>query len=124
MKVAIFWDTAPYPQYMNQRFAGAYHLLLQGRKSAEQETRVLLRRLMLQTKTVQCNVHKSLQLVPTLSQISLFHSIHFISLRFNILNPLTSRSSLLSLSFSISHHFFFRILYPSYSCQIPCTSHP
>jgi hypothetical protein len=34
MNVAIFWDTAPCSQYMNQRFGGTYNLHLQRRKSA------------------------------------------------------------------------------------------
>jgi hypothetical protein len=36
--VAIFWDIAPSTPYVNRRFGGTYHLHLQGRKSAEQET--------------------------------------------------------------------------------------
>jgi hypothetical protein len=40
MKIAIFWDIPPCSPYLNQRFGGMYHLHLQGRKSAEQETSV------------------------------------------------------------------------------------
>jgi hypothetical protein len=40
MNVAIFWDIAPCSPYVNQRFGGTYHLYLQGKKSAEQETSV------------------------------------------------------------------------------------
>jgi hypothetical protein len=35
---AMFWDIAPCSPYVTQRFGRAYHLHLQGRKSAEQET--------------------------------------------------------------------------------------
>jgi hypothetical protein len=38
MIIAIFWHIAPSGLYMNQRFGGTYHLRLQDRKSAEQET--------------------------------------------------------------------------------------
>jgi hypothetical protein len=38
MNVAIFWAIAPCSAYVNKRFGGTYHLHLQGRKSAEQET--------------------------------------------------------------------------------------
>jgi hypothetical protein len=38
MKHGIFWDITPCSQYMNRGFGGTYHLYLQGRKSAEQET--------------------------------------------------------------------------------------
>jgi hypothetical protein len=37
-KSAIFWDILPSSSYMNRRFGGTYHLHLQGRISAEQET--------------------------------------------------------------------------------------
>jgi hypothetical protein len=36
--VAIYWDTAPCTPYANRRLGVTYHLHLQGRKSAEQET--------------------------------------------------------------------------------------
>jgi hypothetical protein len=42
MKVAILWDIAPCSPYMNERFGGTYHLHFQGRKSADQETSVLV----------------------------------------------------------------------------------
>jgi hypothetical protein len=38
MKTAIFWDIAPCSPYTNRRFGGTYHLHLQSRKSAEEET--------------------------------------------------------------------------------------
>jgi hypothetical protein len=38
MKLAIFWDIAPYSMYMSGRFGKTYHLHLQCRKSAEKET--------------------------------------------------------------------------------------
>jgi hypothetical protein len=38
MKTAIFWDIALCSPYMNRRFEGTYHLHLQGRKSAKQQT--------------------------------------------------------------------------------------
>jgi hypothetical protein len=38
IKIAIFWDIAPCSLYMNRSFGGTYHLHLQGRKSAKQET--------------------------------------------------------------------------------------
>jgi hypothetical protein len=41
MKVVFFWDTAPCSPYVNRCFRGTYHLHLQGRKSAEQETSLL-----------------------------------------------------------------------------------
>jgi hypothetical protein len=41
LKVAMLRNTAPCSPYMNQRFEGMYHILLQGRKSAKEETRVL-----------------------------------------------------------------------------------
>jgi hypothetical protein len=37
-KIAIFWDIAPCGPFMNRCFGGTYHLVLQDRKSAEQET--------------------------------------------------------------------------------------
>jgi hypothetical protein len=40
MKVAIFWDISQCSLHMNQRFGGTYHLHLQDKKSAEQETYV------------------------------------------------------------------------------------
>jgi hypothetical protein len=40
MNVAIFWDVAQCSLFVNRRFGGTYHLLLQGWKSAEQETSV------------------------------------------------------------------------------------
>jgi hypothetical protein len=40
MKIVIFLDIASCSPYMNRRFEGKYHLHLQGRKSAEQETSV------------------------------------------------------------------------------------
>jgi hypothetical protein len=40
MNVAIFWDIAPCSPYVNRCFGGTYHLRLQDRKSAEQETSV------------------------------------------------------------------------------------
>jgi hypothetical protein len=40
MNVAILWDIAPFGPY-GIRFGGTYHLYLQGRKSAEQETSVI-----------------------------------------------------------------------------------
>jgi hypothetical protein len=40
MKTAIFWDIALCSLYMNWHFEGTYHLHLQGRKSAEEETSV------------------------------------------------------------------------------------
>jgi hypothetical protein len=40
MITAIFRDIAPCSPYMNRRFGGTYHLHLQGRISAEQETSV------------------------------------------------------------------------------------
>jgi hypothetical protein len=38
VNVAIFWDIAPCSQYVDQRFKGTYHLLLQGPKSVEKES--------------------------------------------------------------------------------------
>jgi hypothetical protein len=38
--VAIYWGIAPCSPYVNDRFGGTYHLHLQGRKSAQQETSV------------------------------------------------------------------------------------
>jgi hypothetical protein len=38
--VTIFWDIASCSTYVNLRFEGTYHLHLQGRKLAEQETSV------------------------------------------------------------------------------------
>jgi hypothetical protein len=38
MKVAIFCDIAQCIPHVKQSFGGTYHLHLQGRKSAEQET--------------------------------------------------------------------------------------
>jgi nitrate reductase gamma subunit len=40
MNAAIFWDVAPWIPYMIRRFGGVYHLHLQSRKWAEQETSV------------------------------------------------------------------------------------
>jgi hypothetical protein len=40
MNVAIFWDIAPCSPYVKRCFGGTYHFLLQGRKSAKQETSV------------------------------------------------------------------------------------
>jgi hypothetical protein len=42
LKVSIFWHIAPCSRYMSQPIGWVYHLL-QGRKSAEQETSVLAR---------------------------------------------------------------------------------
>jgi hypothetical protein len=39
MNAAIFWDIAQCNPYVNRLFGGTYHLHIQGRKSAEQETR-------------------------------------------------------------------------------------
>jgi hypothetical protein len=36
--VSIFWYIAPCSPYVNRRFEGTYHIHLQGRKSAKQET--------------------------------------------------------------------------------------
>jgi hypothetical protein len=36
--VATFWDIAPCSPYVNRHLGGTYHHLLQGRKSADQET--------------------------------------------------------------------------------------
>jgi hypothetical protein len=36
----MFWDKTPCSPYVNLRFGWTYHLHLQGRKSAEQETNV------------------------------------------------------------------------------------
>jgi hypothetical protein len=41
--VIVFWDISPCSPYVNRRFGGTYHLHLQGRKSAEQETSVYQR---------------------------------------------------------------------------------
>jgi hypothetical protein len=41
MKIVIFWDIASCIAYMNGLFGGTYHLHLQGRKSAENETLAL-----------------------------------------------------------------------------------
>jgi hypothetical protein len=41
MKVPIFCDIEPCSPYINQRFVGTYHVYLQGRKLADQETREL-----------------------------------------------------------------------------------
>jgi hypothetical protein len=38
LNVRIFWDIAPCNSYMNKCFGGTYHLYLQGRISAYQET--------------------------------------------------------------------------------------
>jgi hypothetical protein len=38
LKITIFWDISQCSPYMNRCFGGTYHLHLQGRKSAEQET--------------------------------------------------------------------------------------
>jgi hypothetical protein len=40
MKVAIFWDIAPYSMYVKRQLEWKYHLHLQSRKSSELETRV------------------------------------------------------------------------------------
>jgi hypothetical protein len=40
LKVAILWDMAPWNEYVNRRSRGSCHLHLQGRKSADKETRV------------------------------------------------------------------------------------
>jgi hypothetical protein len=40
MNVTILWDIAPCSPYVNRRFKGTYHLHLQGRKSAGQETSI------------------------------------------------------------------------------------
>jgi hypothetical protein len=40
MNVAIFWDIQSCSPYVNRRFGGTFHLHLQGRKSAEQDTSV------------------------------------------------------------------------------------
>jgi hypothetical protein len=40
MNVPIFWDIGPCGPYVNWRFGGTYNLHLQGKKSAEQETKV------------------------------------------------------------------------------------
>jgi hypothetical protein len=47
--VGIFLDTAPYSPYVKRRFGGAYHLHLQGRKSAEKETGIILPSYLLHT---------------------------------------------------------------------------
>jgi hypothetical protein len=41
LKVAILWDIEQCRPYMNHRFGGKYHLHLQERKTAEQETIVI-----------------------------------------------------------------------------------
>jgi hypothetical protein len=38
MDVAIFWNIAQCSPYVNRRFGETYHLHIQGRKLAEQET--------------------------------------------------------------------------------------
>jgi hypothetical protein len=38
MKVAIIWYIAPCIPYLNRRFGETFHLHLQGRKAADQET--------------------------------------------------------------------------------------
>jgi hypothetical protein len=38
INAAIFWDIVPFSPYVCPHFGGIYHLQLQGRKSAEQET--------------------------------------------------------------------------------------
>jgi hypothetical protein len=38
--IAVLWEKAPCSTYVNRRFGGTYHLHLQGRKSAKQETSV------------------------------------------------------------------------------------
>jgi hypothetical protein len=40
MNIASFWDRVQCNLYVNRRFGGTYHLQLQDRKSAEQETSV------------------------------------------------------------------------------------
>jgi hypothetical protein len=40
VNVAIFWNTSSCNLYVNRRFREMYHFHIQGRKSAEQETRV------------------------------------------------------------------------------------
>jgi hypothetical protein len=40
MIISFLWDIGVCNPYMNRRFGGTYHLHLQGRKSAEQETSV------------------------------------------------------------------------------------
>jgi hypothetical protein len=40
INIAIFWNRAPFSQYVNGNFGVTYHLHLQGRKSAKQETGV------------------------------------------------------------------------------------
>jgi hypothetical protein len=40
MSGAIVWDIASCSPYVNRRFGGMYDLHLQGRKSAEEETRL------------------------------------------------------------------------------------
>jgi hypothetical protein len=41
MEAPIFWDIAPCSPYIKRRFGGMYHLHLQGKITAEQETSVL-----------------------------------------------------------------------------------
>jgi hypothetical protein len=38
VNVAVFWEIAPCSLYVNRCFGGTYHVYLNGRKSAEQET--------------------------------------------------------------------------------------
>jgi hypothetical protein len=40
INVTVFWDIATCSEYVNERIRGAYHLHLQGRKSAEPEISV------------------------------------------------------------------------------------
>jgi hypothetical protein len=40
MKIAIFWNIAPFSPHVNRRFGGMNHVHLQGKESAEQETSV------------------------------------------------------------------------------------